>query len=226
MDLWGRDISRVEALKDEIFSLLQQREKQRGPGGSASSSGRSSALLRGKFYQFCQDVEHLERVMKASEAERSSDMSSADWRRRREQMSRLLAEKSELQLSFSRAFSSTEDDLCGLPESGAVWVDVSGGARALKTREENIIAEQDEQLCFLAGTVSNLKSIGHAVGDEVDVHRKLLDDLDVDVVRAQTRLEKNKELLKKIVDRQSTACLLFTALALLVVLIFLVVATA
>ncbi|KEP60980.1 UNVERIFIED_CONTAM: SNARE domain-containing protein [Hammondia hammondi] len=226
MDLWGRDISRVEALKDEIVSLLQQREKQRGPAGNASNSGRSSALLRGKFYQFCQDVEQLERVLKASEADRSTDVSPADRRRRREQVSRLLAEKSELQLSFARAFSSAEDDLCGLPDSGAVLVDFSRSARALKPREENLLAEQDEQLSFLAGTVSTLKSIGHAVGDEVDVHRQLLDDLDVDVGRAQTRLEKNQEMLRRIVDRQSTACLLFTALALLVVLIFLVVATA
>ncbi|CBZ55614.1 putative SNARE domain-containing protein [Neospora caninum Liverpool] len=223
-DFWKRDVRQVEALRDEIVSLLQQRQKQTG-GANTGASGRSSAVLRGKFSQFCQDVEQLERTLKATEAERRGDLSPAEWRQRRDQVAHLHAAKSELQIAFTRAFS-TGEDFYDSAASAEVLVDVPRGARVLKTREEDILAEQDEQLSFLEGTVSNLKSIGHAVGDEVDVHRKLLSDLDDDVDRAQTLLEKNRETLRKIIERQSTVCLLLTALALLVVLIFLMVATA
>lgn len=102
----------------------------------------------------------------------------------------------------------------------------AGSKRVLLEREEDVLlALQDDQLSFLEGTVSNLKNIGYSVGDEVDVHRKLLNGLDEEVDLTQTALEKNKKLLKQIIDRQSTTCLLLTAIFLAIVLVFLIVTT-
>ncbi|PFH37646.1 SNARE domain-containing protein [Besnoitia besnoiti] len=217
-DLWDRDVSRLWSLKGEISHLLQQRERQKG-----SSAGVASAQLRGKLLQFSQDVEQLERILHAQEAERGG-FASVDSRRRRDDVSFLRKENENLKAAFNRVFSTAEDDAMEGPAE--VFVDSPGSVRIVRTQEEEILAAQDAQLSFLEGTVSNLKQLGHAVGDEVEVHRRLLDDLDDDVDRAQTALQRNRDLLKNLINKQSISCLLFTALVLLVVLVFLIVATA
>ncbi|PHJ21560.1 snare domain-containing protein [Cystoisospora suis] len=266
-DLWSRDCARVQNLEEEIRSLLLQKEKKllsssgkKNLGGSStdgglSSSGdggRSSALLRGKLLQFTQELDQLEHSLELQKRENGGqEISSDEWRKRREFLSRMMSQKEQLKHAFDRTHSTYFSDQSNTVEKihgstvakagigiGGSGVHTQGGEegdgagrlgskRVLLEKDADVLLSlQDEQLSFLEGTVSNLKNIGYSVGDEVDVHRKLLNELDEEVDLTQTALEKNKKILKQIIDRQSTTCLLLTAIFLAVLLVFLIITTA
>lgn len=114
---------------------------------------------------------------------------------------------------FVHTFALCLQDDFGATDSGAGCFEA----------EAQMLRAQDEQLSFLEGSVSNLKSISYAIKDEVSVHHRLLDATEAEVDKADAQLIRNKVLLKKLMKRHSTLCLLLIAMALLCLLVFLLV---
>ena len=113
--------------------------------------------------------------------------------------------------------------LFGVQDEG---IGAAEGVGGFMHAEEEIVHAQEEQLSFLEGSVSNLKSLGYAIKEEVSVHHRLLDATETEVEKADAQLKRNKILLKKLMKRHSTLCLLLIAVALLCLLVFLLVFTA
>jgi regulator of vacuolar morphogenesis len=63
-------------------------------------------------------------------------------------------------------------------------------------REE--LGTQDEQLEQLMSVLKRQGQIGQAIGDELDLQNKLLEELDADVDRTQAKLKKTGKTLVKV----------------------------
>ncbi|KAI6647199.1 syntaxin-6-like isoform X2 [Oopsacas minuta] len=57
-----------------------------------------------------------------------------------------------------------------------------------KQRQEQMIKSQDHQLEAISRGVGVLKDVSYAIGDELDDHNEMLDDLHTDLVNTHSRL--------------------------------------
>lgn len=71
--------------------------------------------------------------------------------------------------------------------------------------------------------VSSTKHIGLAVGEELDLHARLLDDLDDDVDRTGSRLKRAQRIAKFVYEKSSDCKLVMCGSLLVVVLVLLLV---
>lgn len=237
-DFWPNDTAKLHELQETIDALLK--EAQRDP---AASRGKDAAVLRGHVGRMTQTFSQLEHsLMRASEAPELFGIDATEMRRRSRQL-QILSKKREEQVETFRTLFSHDRQTVNQKEdsrdeANARFLDDYGDSTTASTlddfgaadagagyfeAEAQMLRAQDEQLSFLEGSVSNLKSISYAIRDEVSVHHRLLDATEAEVDKADAQLARNKILLKKLMKRHSTLCLLLIAMALLCLLVFLLV---
>lgn len=237
-DLWSSDTAKLKELQDAVDVLLE--EAQANP---AASTGKGAAVLRGHVNRMSQTFSLLEHsLMRASEAPELFGVDAAEMQRRYRQLQSLTRKREEqieaFRALFSHARQAPSPKLDTREEANARFLDDFGDSTTASTlddfgatdsgggyfeAEAQVLRAQDEQLSFLEGSVSNLKSIGYAIKDEVSVHHRLLDATEAEVDKADAQLIRNKVLLKKLMKRHSTLCLLLIAMALLCLLVFMLV---
>jgi SYP5 family syntaxin len=84
--------------------------------------------------------------------------------------------------------------------------------------------EQDEELEELSRVVTSTKHIGLAVGEELDLHARLLDDLETDVERSGSMLRRAHALARRVYENSGGGCKFFAlSSALVAVLVCLVI---
>jgi len=88
--------------------------------------------------------------------------------------------------------------------------------------QDEIIKAQDDQLDYLEGTVHNLKSIGFGISDEIDLHQRLLGELNDAVENAGSRVHTNRTLMARISQRSSSSYLVCLIVVLIIILILLI----
>eukprot|EP01017_Pseudomicrothorax_dubius_P001091 TRINITY_DN0_c3479_g1_i1.p1 TRINITY_DN0_c3479_g1~~TRINITY_DN0_c3479_g1_i1.p1 ORF type:complete len:129 (+),score=41.07 TRINITY_DN0_c3479_g1_i1:1-387(+) len=86
---------------------------------------------------------------------------------------------------------------------------------------KDLIKKQDQHIDTLAGTVSNLKGIGRNIGEELDLHNKLLTDLDAGVDKNTQKMEKTQGRLQDFMKKTNTNCLYIIILVEVLILILL-----
>mmetsp|Transcript_46747 Transcript_46747/g.111139 ORF Transcript_46747/g.111139 Transcript_46747/m.111139 type:complete len:92 (+) Transcript_46747:50-325(+) len=79
--------------------------------------------------------------------------------------------------------------------------------------------QQDESLDFLSGTVQNLKKFGGAIGEELDMHCRLLGDMEGQTEDARDRIKHQQKKLEAL-SSESTMCALWTCIFVMAVAIF------
>ncbi|KAL8425080.1 hypothetical protein Efla_001469 [Eimeria flavescens] len=237
-DFWPSDAAKLRELQDTVDNMLQ--EAQANP---AASKGKAAAVLRGHVGRMAQTFSQLEHsLMRASESPELFGIDAAEMQRRYRQLQSLTQKREEQIEAFRVLFSHdrhappTRQDT--REDANARFLDDYGDSTTASTlddfgaadssagffeAEAQVLRAQDEQLSFLEGSVSNLKSISYAIKDEVSVHHRLLDATEAEVDKADAQLIRNKVLLKKLMKRHSTLCLLLIAMALLCLLVFLLV---
>ncbi|OEH76124.1 probable syntaxin-8B [Cyclospora cayetanensis] len=241
-DFWPHDTAKLRELQDSIDGLLE--EAQADP---TASRGKTAAVLRGHVGRMAQTFSQLEHsLMRASEAPELFGIDEEEMQRRYSQLQQLTRKREAQVEAFKVLFSLDRHVLHPKADPGeeanarfledfgdttttSVTLDDVGAADSGVSyfdAETQMLREQDEQLSFLEGSVSNLKSISYAIKDEVSVHHRLLDATEAEADKADAQLRRNKVLLKKLMKRHSTLCLLLIAVALLCLLVFLLVFTA
>ncbi|KAL8446847.1 hypothetical protein Emag_004608 [Eimeria magna] len=234
-DFWPSDAAKLRELQNTVDTLLE--EAQANP---AASKGKAAAILRGHVGRMAQ-LEHS--LMRASESPELFGVDAAEMQRRYRQL-QVLTQKREEQIEAFRVLFSHDRQILSSSrhdpreDANARFLDDYGDSTTASTlddfgatdssagyfeAEAQVLRAQDEQLSFLEGSVSNLKSISYAIKDEVSVHHRLLDATEAEVDKADAQLIRNKVLLKKLMKRHSTLCLLLVAMALLCLLVFLLV---
>lgn len=93
----------------------------------------------------------------------------------------------------------------------------------MQERTETEIKAQDALLDQMSRSLDNLKAMGTAIGEEADLHSRLLDDLEAAVDAGDEGLRRETERTKFVIAKTSTCWLYTTICLLLLVLIVLVV---
>lgn len=242
LDFWPADTAKFKELQAKVDLLLDEIKSD-----PHAAKGKTAAVLRGHVSRMAQSFSQLEHsLMRVSESPDLFGIDEAEMQRRYRQL-QLFTKKREEQIEmFKDLFSNRQSVPVRAEdtreEANARFLEDYGDSTTASTlddfgsgdagsggyfeAEAQIMRAQDEQLSFLEGSVTNLKSISYAIKDEVSVHHRLLDATEAEVDKADAQLLRNKILLKKLMKRHSTLCLLLIAMALLCLLVFLLVYTA
>uniref|UniRef100_A0A0G4GD04 t-SNARE coiled-coil homology domain-containing protein n=1 Tax=Chromera velia CCMP2878 TaxID=1169474 RepID=A0A0G4GD04_9ALVE len=89
----------------------------------------------------------------------------------------------------------------------------------LMAKHDQAMMDQEQQLEELEGSVHTLKTVGGCIGEEIDLHCRLLDDVSSDTDKVQEKMKRNQKSLGDLMQRQSTTCLWLAILVLAVTLI-------
>ncbi|KAF2937000.1 hypothetical protein DAI22_03g018700 [Oryza sativa Japonica Group] len=137
--------------------------------------------------------------------------------------STLSSKVKEVGAPFTRKRFSNRSDLLG-PDDNHAKIDVSSIAnmdnREIIELQRNVIKEQDDELDKLEETIVSTKHIALAINEELDLHTRLIDDLDEKTEETSNQLQRAQKKLKSVTTRMrksaSCSCLLLSVIAVVI----------
>eukprot|EP01016_Furgasonia_blochmanni_P047280 TRINITY_DN6933_c0_g1_i11.p1 TRINITY_DN6933_c0_g1~~TRINITY_DN6933_c0_g1_i11.p1 ORF type:complete len:266 (-),score=36.60 TRINITY_DN6933_c0_g1_i11:227-1024(-) len=186
------------------------------------------ALLRGQLQDFNSEIDGLmQRIGNYERAPGQYNLTQAEIERRRNMVTPLKSSLDELQ---KKATVRNQKQNTNLFDENKVnsqrfneVVDTKNMSnQEMLSMQNNMMKDQDDQLDVLLGTVGNIKKIGKNINEELDVHHKLLDDLDDGVSRNINKMEKTQGKLQDFMQKSSNCCLYSIILGELLLLVFLI----
>ncbi|EFJ47641.1 Qc-SNARE, Syn8/Syntaxin8-family [Volvox carteri f. nagariensis] len=177
----------------ETLQLIQERNLRYPNGGPEAS--RLSAAARKKLGTLGVQLDRLLRWLDTSDAEA---LSEPEKNRRRDLLYDLRNRREQMQLAIKRSQGQSDRDALfggpsasGGPAAPPRETESTAGLdnRGLLGLQQQVMRQQDEELEAMEKVVHNTKHIALAIGEEVDLQTRLLDDLadDVDVTHNRLR---------------------------------------
>ena len=111
------------------------------------------------------------------------------------------------------------------PSPPSATADISPDMTNQQIHEQHsqVIRDQDDQLDRLGESIGRQHQLSIQIGDELEGHVALLDGMDADVERHQTRLDQAKRRLSKVRKVAGDNCSMMTIIGLIIVLVILIV---
>ncbi|KAK3908435.1 Syntaxin-8 [Frankliniella fusca] len=231
-DPWLREHEACEKLYREIAAQLSERD---GENPSSAAYGKLSASIRVRLRQFEVEVQQLRG--KLAIIARRETLTPHEAERRKRLVEHLESGTRQLQQRFSTRYHDHDDNRSQLMTNRAgsshVFADMGTTGwgnepdsdtfdveRAQKMTQQ-VIKEQDAGLEELAKIISRQKDIARTIGDEVDVHNEILDDLAEGIDRTTVGLINETQQVRTI-SRKDSTCGLWTVIILLFIAILVV----
>lgn len=218
-DAWVKEYNEATKLAEDISSMVSEWSSCPASGPEAQ---RQSSSTRKKITILGTRLDSLQSLL--SKLPGKQPLSEKEENRRMDMLANLRSKVNQMASTLNMSNFANKDRLVG-PEvkpdvmSRTVGLDNNG----LVGFQRQIMKEQDESLESLEQTVISTKHIALAVNEELDLHTRLIDDLDqhVDVTDSRLRwVQKNLAVLNK---RTKDGCSCFCMLLSVIGIVFLVV---
>ncbi|MCH88614.1 syntaxin-52-like, partial [Trifolium medium] len=183
-DQWVKEYNEAMKLADDISSMIS--EWSSNPASGPETQRQSSAIRR-KITILGTRLDSLQSLL--SKLPAKPPLSEKEMNRRKDMLTNLRSKVNEMASKLNMSNFANKDSLLG-PEvkpdvmSRTVGLDNNG----LVGFQRQIMKEQDESLESLEKTVISTKHIALAVNEELDLHTRLIDDLDQHVDVTDSRL--------------------------------------
>ncbi|XP_053493484.1 syntaxin-8 isoform X2 [Ictalurus punctatus] len=230
-DLWLQNYDATCRLAQEIAENIQERNRQQRTGGNPAKLNMS---LRASLQKLKQNITQLRETLARASSQRRIMQSEAD--RRQNLVDDLVTREKQLFSSFSRDPSAPEPSRSTLltggfgaePAQNPWLVDESEETKGLTFREikeqqQRIIQAQDEGLDVLADVISRQKRMGQEIGNELDEHNEIIDDITQLVDTTDSRI-RNETRRVQLVETKSASCGMMVVIVLLLIAIVVVAA--
>ncbi|GAX76115.1 hypothetical protein CEUSTIGMA_g3558.t1 [Chlamydomonas eustigma] len=206
---WVKDFEEAKYLAQEIIELIQERNVNSSTGPEAS---RKTATARRKLGTLGTEIARLLRWL---ESDQASGLSESEKNRRRDSLYDLRSRREQMQYAMKRSN--------GQPERDALFKGMQPGSsskaghqtketettaeldsRGLLNLQQQIMKNQDMELEHMEKAIGSTKHIAVAIGEEVDLQTRLLDDLQDDVDVTNMRMRAATSRIKQIISASST----------------------
>jgi len=222
-DQWLKDFEKAKASAKNLARDVHNQD-------CAKLGARQAALFRGQMAQLRQEVSHLQQsLMAMSQNTQAYNVTRKELSRRGDVLSQLQEQVDGIQEAVrSGARQRVESDSSSPP-----WRDrgdgrnggrVNGAVDSSNVQAlcEQEIEQQDETLDFLHGTVQNLKNMGGDMNQEIDLHNRLLGDLEEQSDNATGKLKKQSHQLSQLSESASCFPVLYIGVLLVILFVLLV----
>merc|ERR1711908_265262 len=151
------------------------------------------------------DVSHLQQsLMAMSQNTQAYSVTRKEVARRGD----MLAQLSDTADSVQEAIKLGARRRIDASASNVPWREERPEAPQANFSAEQELVEQDETLDFLHGTVKNLKNMGRDIGQEIDLHCRLLGDLEEQTDSTTGKMQRQQSQMKRLAAEQSPTCYL------------------
>jgi SYP5 family syntaxin len=218
MDSWLKEFQEALQLADDIEAGVQERNKL--PAHSSEGTRIVSASRR-KLTRFNTKLDHLESLLQNPPLRTS--LNEKELYRRQDMLLTIRFKSKQMAASVS---SSQAANRANLLEGGITPVETNRTQglenSGLIGLQRQIMREQDEDLEGLESTVLSTKHIALAVNEELDLHSRLLSDMDQDADVTNNRLKATQKKLGFLNKNSGQGWSLMTMCILMVVIVVLV----
>ncbi|KAL3821082.1 hypothetical protein ACJIZ3_006987 [Penstemon smallii] len=202
-DTWVREYNEAVKLADDINSMISERSSLPSTGPEAQ---RHSSAIRRKITILGTRLDSLHSLL--SKLPGKQKLSEKEMNRRRDMVANLRSKVNQMASTLNMSNFATRDSLLG-PEikpadalSRTTGLDNSG----IVGLQRQIMREQDDGLEKLEDTVLSTKHIALAVNEELDLHTRLIDDLDEHVEVTDSRLQRVQKRLAILNKKTKGGC--------------------
>jgi SYP5 family syntaxin len=218
MDSWLKEFQEALQLADDIEAGVQERNKL--PAHSSEGTRIVSASRR-KLTRFNTKLDRLESLLQNPPLRTS--LNEKELYRRQDMLLTIRFKSKQMAASVS---SSQAANRANLLEGGITPVETNRTQglenSGLIGLQRQIMREQDEDLEGLESTVLSTKHIALAVNEELDLHSRLLSDMDQDADVTNNRLKATQKKLGFLNKNSGQGWSLMTMCILMVVIVVLV----
>ncbi|KAG6420828.1 hypothetical protein SASPL_117370 [Salvia splendens] len=205
-DAWVREYNEAVRLADDITNMISERSSL-PPSGSEAQ--RHASTIRRKITILGTRLDSLQSLLQKLHGKQS--LTEKEMNRRRDMVNNLRSKVTQLASTLNMSNFANRDSLLG-PE-----IKPADAMSRISGLDNQGVVEQDEGLEKLEETVISTKHIALAVNEELDLHTRLIDDLDQHVEVTDSRLQRVQKRLAILNKRTkggcSCMCLLLSVIA-------------
>jgi SYP5 family syntaxin len=216
-DSWVKEYNEAVKLADDINGMISERSSL--PASGPETQKHASAIRR-KITILGTRLDTLLSLL--SKLPGKQPISEKEINRRRDMLSNLRSKVNQMASTLNMPNFANRDSLLGpeIKPAEAMSRTVGLDNHGLVGLQRQIMKEQDDGLEKLEETVISTKHIALAVNEELDLHTRLIDDLDqrVDVTDSRLRrVQKNLAILNKRTKGGCTCmCMLLSVIGIVV----------
>ncbi|KAK1162321.1 syntaxin-8-like [Acipenser oxyrinchus oxyrinchus] len=228
-DPWLQNYDATCRLAQEIAENIHERNRQQRTDGNPA---KINMTLRASLQRLKQQITQLRESLLRATSTRQIMQSEAD--RRQNLVDDLLTREKQLQATFKNDGTEPEFSRSSLMTGGGgqggssnPWLmdepeETRGlGFTEIKQQQQRIIEAQDAGLDALASVLSRQKQMGQEIGNELDEHNEIIDDLAHLVDKTDNRI-RNETRRVKLVEKKSASCGMLVVIVLLLIAIVVV----
>lgn len=215
-----KEYNEAVKLSDDINAMVSERSSMTATGPEMQ---RHASAIRRKITILGTRLDGLQQSLLSRPS--GKPLTEKEMNRRKDMIANLRTKSNQMASTLNMSNFANRDSLLG-PEtkpdamSRTVGLDNSG----LVGLQRQIMREQDEGLEKLEETVVSTKHIALAVNEELDLHTRLIDDLDYQVDVTDSRLRRVQKNLAILNKRTGGGCSCMCMLLAVVGIVILVVA--
>ncbi|XP_037545898.1 syntaxin-8 [Nematolebias whitei] len=232
-DPWLQNYDATCRLAQEVAENIHERNRQQRTGGNPA---KMNMTLRASLQKLKQNIAQLKEGLLRASSSRRIMQSEAD--RRQNLIDDLLTREKQLNGTFRGDITEPESTRSALMAGKA---GAGGGGAAnpwlineseetkglsfgdIKQQQQRIIEAQDAGLDALAAVISRQKIMGQDIGNELDEHNEIIDDLAHLVDKTDGRI-RNETRRVKLVETKSASCGMMVVIVLLLIAIIVIAA--
>ncbi|TKY57353.1 Syntaxin-51 protein [Spatholobus suberectus] len=218
-DSWVKEYNEAVKLADDISGMISERSLFPASGPETQ---RHSSAIRRKITILGTRLDSLQSLL--SKLPGKQPKSEKEMNRRKEMLETLRSKVNQMASTLNMSNFANRDSLLG-PERkpDAMTRTVGLDNNGLVGLQRQIMKEQDVGLEKLEETVQSTKHIALAVNEELDLHTRLIDDLDQHVDVTDSRLRRVQKNLAVLNKRTKGGCSCLCMLLSVIVVVVLVV---
>jgi len=220
-DAWLKEFDNCKELTQDIVQLVQERNLNYPDGGPDAS--RMTAAARRKLGSLGTSLEQLFKWLDSPDA---ATLSEQERFRRQDLLHGLKSRREQIQQSLKRSQHESNRSalLSGVQSPGPKETEVTAELdnKGLLQLQTQVMKQQDQELEQMEKTVISTKHIALTIGEEVDLHTRLLDDLDDGVDVTHSRLRAATKRVRHVIKHSSNwkgGCIIFLLIVVLTLVI-------
>ncbi|XP_021755635.1 syntaxin-52-like [Chenopodium quinoa] len=219
-DSWMKEYNEATKLADDINGMISEKTAM---SGSGPDSQRHFSSVRRKITILGTRLDSLESLL--SKLPSKKTITEKEFNRRKDMLSNLRTKTNQMATTLNMSNFANRDSLLG-PETKSVDAVTRASEmdnQGIVSLQRQIMKEQDEGLEQLEETVISTKHIALAVNEELELHTRLIDNLDQHVEFTGSRMQRISRSLailnKKTKGSCSCLCLLLSVAGIIVLIL-------
>ncbi|KAG9443700.1 hypothetical protein H6P81_015040 [Aristolochia fimbriata] len=202
-DSWLREFSEASKLADDITARISERSSLPASGPDTQ---RHLSAIRRKITILGTRLDSLEALL--SKLPGKQPITEKELNKRKDMLVNLRSKANQMASALSMSNVANREDLLGKGKKSADDMNRTVGLdnHGLVGLQRQVMREQDEGLEKLEDTVISTKHIALAVNEELDLHTRLIDNLDQHVDSTDSRLQRVQKKLAVLNKRTKGGC--------------------